>query len=46
MDRWTVQDSKKFYMSVYGENAVVHMMTGKYAQGSFRGHLLVDKFLH
>ena len=25
---------------VYGKNAVVHMMTGKYVQRSFRGHLL------
>ena len=31
---------------VYGENAVVHMMTGKSVQRAFRGHLLVDKCLH
>ena len=30
----------------YGENAVVHMMTGKSVQRAFRGHLLVDKCLH
>ena len=30
---------------VYGENAVVRMMTGKSVQRSFRGHLLVDKCL-
>ena len=31
---------------VYGENAEVHMMTGKSVQRSFRGHLLVDKCLN
>jgi hypothetical protein len=31
---------------VYGENAVMHMMTGKSVQRAFRGHLLVDKCLH
>ena len=31
---------------VYGENAVVHMMTGKSVQRAFRGHLLVDKCLN
>ncbi len=31
---------------VYGENTVVHMMTGKSVQRSFRGHLLVDKCLN
>jgi 5'-3' exonuclease len=30
----------------YGDNAVVHMMTGKSVQRAFRGHLLVDKCLH
>lgn len=31
---------------MYGENAVVHMMSGKSVQRAFRGHLLVDKCLH
>ena len=31
---------------VYGENAVVHMMSGKAVQMAFRGHLLVSKCLH
>ena len=31
---------------VYGENAVVHMMSGKAVQRSFRGHLLVNKCLN
>ncbi len=31
---------------VYGENTVVHMMTGKSVQRSFCGHLLVDKCLN
>ncbi len=31
---------------VYGESTVVHMMTGKSVQRSFRGHLLVDKCLN
>lgn len=30
---------------VYGENAVVHMMSGKAVQLVFRGHLLVDQCL-
>ena len=32
--------------TVYGENAVSHMMTGKSVQRAFRGHLLVDKCLN
>ena len=31
--------------TIYGENAVVHMMSGKAVQRSFRGHLLVSKCL-
>ncbi|KAI3379074.1 hypothetical protein SNEBB_002215 [Seison nebaliae] len=31
--------------TVYGENAVVHMMSGKAVQRAFRGHLLVDQCL-
>ena len=31
---------------VYGENAVLHMMTGKSVQRSFRGHLLIEKCLN
>ena len=30
---------------VYGENAVVHMMSGKAVQRAFRGHQLVDQCL-
>ena len=32
--------------SVYGENTVLHMMTGKAVQRAFRGHLLTDKCLN
>ena len=32
--------------TVYGGNAVGHMMTGKAVQRALRGHLLVDKCLH
>ena len=32
--------------SVYGENTVVHMMTGKAVQRAFLGHLLTDKYLN
>ena len=32
--------------TVYGENAVAHMMTGKSVQRAFRGHLLVDKCIN
>ena len=31
---------------VYGEIAVVHMMTGKAVQRALRGNLFVDKCLH
>lgn len=31
---------------IYGENPVVHMMTGKAVQRALRGHLLVDKCLN
>lgn len=31
--------------TIYGENAVVHMMSGKAVQRSFRGHLLISKCL-
>lgn len=31
--------------TIYGENAVVHMMSGKSVQRAFRGHLLVDQCL-
>ena len=37
---------KNILETVYGENAVVHMMTGKAVQRALRGHLLVDKCLH
>ncbi len=37
---------KSILEAVYGENAVVHMMTGKSVQRAFRGHLLVDKCLN
>ena len=31
--------------TIYGENAVVHMMSGMAVQRAFRGHLLVDQCL-
>lgn len=31
---------------VYGENAVLHMMSGKSLQRAFRGHLLINKCLN
>ena len=31
---------------MYGENVVVHMMSGKGVEKPFRGHLLVSKCLH
>ena len=36
---------KDILETIYGENAVVHMMTGKAVQRAFRGHLLVDQCL-
>ena len=36
---------KEIVATVYGENAVVHMMSGKAVQRAFRGHLLVDQCL-
>ena len=36
---------KEIRETVYGENAVVHMMSGKAVQRAFRGHLLVDQCL-
>ena len=37
---------KDILEAVYGENAVVHMLTGKSVQRALRGHLLVDKCLN
>ena len=37
---------KNILETVYGENAVVHMMTGKAVHSALWGHLLVDKCLH
>ena len=37
---------KNILETVYGENAVVHMMTGKAVQRALRGHILVDKCLY
>ena len=37
---------KRILEEVYGENAVVHMMTGKSVQRAFRGHLLITKCLN
>ena len=34
---------KEIMETVYGENAFVHMMSGKAVQRAFRGHLLVDQ---
>jgi len=36
---------KEIMETVYGENAVVHMMSGKAVQRAFHGHLLVDQCL-
>ena len=36
---------KDIMETVYGENAVAHMMSGKAVQRAFRGHLLVDQCL-
>lgn len=36
---------KEIMETVYGENAGVHMMSGKAVQRAFRGHLLVDQCL-
>jgi hypothetical protein len=36
---------KKILETIYGENAVVHMMSGKSVQRAFRGHLLVGQCL-
>lgn len=36
---------KEVLETVYGENAVVHMMTGKAVQRALLGHLLVDQCL-
>ena len=36
---------KQIIETIYGENAVVHMMSGKSVQRAFRGHLLVDQCL-
>jgi hypothetical protein len=36
---------KQIIETIYGENAVVHMMSGKSEQRAFRGHLLVDQCL-
>ena len=36
---------KEIMETVYGENAVLHMMSGKAVQRAFRGHLLVDQCL-
>ena len=37
---------KRILEEIYGENALVHMMTGKSVQRAFRGHLLVTKCLN
>ena len=36
---------KEILETIYGENAVVHMMKGKAVQRALRGHLLVDQCL-
>ena len=36
---------KDVLKTIYGENAVVHMMSGEAVQRSFRGHLLVYQSL-
>ena len=37
---------KEILETIYGENSVTHMLTGKSVQRAFRGHLLVDKCLN
>ena len=37
---------KDILQVIYGENPVVHMMTGKAVQRAIRGHLLIDKCLN
>ena len=37
---------KSIFETVYGENTVGHIMTGKAVQRALRGHLLVEKCLH
>ena len=36
---------KYIFETIYGDNAVVHMMSGKAVQRTFRGHLLVSQCL-
>ena len=36
---------KDILETIYGENAVIHIMTGKAVQRALRGHLLVDQCL-
>ena len=36
---------KDVFETIYGANAVVHMMSGKAVQRAFRGHLLVSQYL-
>ena len=36
---------KDILETIYGENAVVHMMSGKAIQRPFRGHLLISQCL-
>ena len=37
---------KEILETVYGENAITYMMTGKSVQRAIRGHLLVEKSLN
>ena len=37
---------KEILRTVYGDNSVAHMLTGKSVQRAFRGHLLVDRCLN
>ena len=37
---------KEILRTVYGDNSVAHMLTGKLVQRAFRGHLLVDRCLN
>ena len=36
---------KEVLSTIYGENTVTHIMSGKAVQGAFRGHLIVDHCL-
>jgi len=34
------------FEEIFGENAIKHIMTGKYVQRAFRGYILLEKCLN